>query len=108
MNLCRILCLRGALGAALILLGLQSSNATGFRLDPAFSHERMRGPADAKGAIIYSHGRSVDSEDSLTPTPPYMEALQRDGWDTYRFDRMRAVDTLPDSAKQLVSYVHQL
>lgn len=111
MILSRSLCLRRTLAAAaflLLLLGPGGAVAAGFSLDPAFPHERMRGPAAAEGAIIYSHGRSVDSEDSLTPTPPYMAALQRDGWDAYRFDRLRAVDTLPDSARHLVGIVHEL
>jgi pimeloyl-ACP methyl ester carboxylesterase len=82
--------------------------AAQFRLEPAFPNEHMSGPMAAKGAIVWSHGRSVTSEDSLSPTPPYIESLQRAGWDAYRFNRMRDSDTLPDSARELVIRIDEL
>lgn len=66
------------------------------------------GQEKAKGAVIWSHGRSVDSEDSQAPTPPYVAALRADGWDTFRFNRLRAVDTLPASGDALRAQVHAL
>lgn len=68
----------------------------------------MAGPALAKGAVIWSHGRSVNSEDSLSPTPQYMAVLRQSGWDTYRFNRLRDADTLSDSTRELVVRVGQL
>jgi dienelactone hydrolase len=77
-------------------------------LDPAFANRPALGPAKAAGAVIWSHGRSVESEDSTAPTPPYMATLQQGGWDTFRFNRMRTADTLANSAQGLVEEVHRL
>ncbi len=77
-------------------------------LDPADANHPALGPAKAAGAVIWSHGRSVESEDSTAPTPPYMAMLREGGWDTFRFNRLRSADTLAHSAKGLVEEIHQL
>src|SRR5690242_6477527 len=77
-------------------------------LDPAFPHRSELGPAKATGAAIWSHGRTVDGEDSTAPIPPYMASLRDGGWDTFRFNRMRASDTLANSARGLAEEVHRL
>jgi len=77
-------------------------------LDPAYPKEALLGPGEAKGAVIWSHGRSNAVEDSLSPTPYYMAPLRTAGWDTFRFDRKRDGDTLEASAKALVREVLQL
>jgi dienelactone hydrolase len=77
-------------------------------LDPADPARSALGPAKAAGAVIWSHGRSVMSEDSDAPTPPYMGALRDGGWDTFRFNRRRASDTLGDSSAALAEIVHRL
>lgn len=77
-------------------------------LAPAYPNQPMLGPAKAQGAVIWSHGRSVDSEDSTAPTPPYMALLRDGGWDTYRFNRMRDTDTLERSSADLVKLVQKL
>jgi pimeloyl-ACP methyl ester carboxylesterase len=77
-------------------------------LDPAYPNRPLLGPAKAEGAVIWSHGRSVDSEDSTAPTPPYMATLEQGGWDTFRFNRMRVADTLANSAQGLAEEVHRL
>jgi dienelactone hydrolase len=66
------------------------------------------GPARARGAVIWSHGRSTTHEDYLSPTPPYMATLRQGGWDTFRFNRHRDDDTLPDSARALVALAQEL
>jgi len=76
-------------------------------LDPAFEGPAM-GPAKAKGVIVWSHGRSINAEDSESPSPAYLTALRDDGWDVMRFDRMSHGDTLSDSTKRLVDYTAQL
>ena len=58
--------------------------------------------------MIWSHGRSVDSEDSEAPTPAYMALLHDDGWDTFRFNRMRDGDTLATSSAGLAKIAEQL
>jgi pimeloyl-ACP methyl ester carboxylesterase len=64
--------------------------------------------SDAKGAVIWSHGRSTSAEDWKTATPPYVAALREGGWDTFRFNRWRDGDTLPDSAAALLAEVQKL
>src|SRR5215469_15474050 len=77
-------------------------------LDDAFPARPALGASKAVGAVIWSHGRSVDSEDSQAPIPPYMAALRDGGWDTFRYNRMRASDTLSNSAAGLAQEVHRL
>jgi pimeloyl-ACP methyl ester carboxylesterase len=77
-------------------------------LDPAYPDRPALGPAKAAGAVIWSHGRSIDTEDSKAPSPPYMEVLRAGGWDTFRFNRLRVSDTLSNSARGLVEEVHRL
>jgi dienelactone hydrolase len=77
-------------------------------LAPADPAQTALGPTRARGAVIWSHGRSVNSEDSQAPTPPYMAALHDGGWDTFRFNRMRTSDTLSASAVELSQVVRRL
>lgn len=95
------------LSASLALIGTAYAHGP-LWLAPANPGTAMLGPTRAAGAVIWSHGRSVDSEDSTAPTPPYMALLQAGGWDTYRFNRMRVADTLSNSAIGLVQEVHRL
>src|SRR5260221_360427 len=83
---------------ALLILGASPARAQ-LWLDPAYPGRSKLGPAKAAGAVIWSHGRSIDSEDSQAPIPPYMGTLRDGGWDTFRFNRMRASDTLAASAR---------
>ena len=62
------------------------------------------GPERAKGVVVWSHGRSINAEDSQSPTPAYLRALRDDGWDVMRFDRLSRGDTLTDSTRRLVEY----
>jgi dienelactone hydrolase len=77
-------------------------------LAPAFPSGQALGPQKARGAVVWSHGRSLDSEDSATPTPPYMSVLRDGGWDTFRFNRLRDSDTFENSTQGLVAEVRQL
>src|SRR5260370_1277753 len=85
---------------ALLILGASPARAQ-LWLDPAYPGRSKLGPAKAAGAVIWSHGRSIDSEDSQAPIPPYMGTLRDGGWDTFRFHRMRASDTLAASPPAL-------
>ena len=77
-------------------------------LAPAYSTGVMLGPTKARGAVIWSHGRTADAEDFEAPTPPFMAKLRDGGWDTFRFNRLRAKDKLKESATALVQHAHQL
>jgi pimeloyl-ACP methyl ester carboxylesterase len=96
------------LSAAALAIGLlASAPAFAIGLDPAFDTPAL-GPTQAKGAIVWSHGRSINAEDSESPTPAYLTALREDGWDVMRFDRPSHGDTLTDSTKRLVDYTATL
>jgi hypothetical protein len=77
-------------------------------LAPAYPATPQFGPEKAIGAVIWTHGHSNEVEDSKSPTPPYLWNLHQGGWDTYRFNRMRDVDTLPASTHRLVEEVNKL
>jgi dienelactone hydrolase len=94
--------------ALLLLCGSAPAARAQLWLEPAYSNGPSLGPIEAVGAVIWSHGRSTDAEDATAPTPPYMATLRDGGWDTFRFNRMRANDTLAASARGLVEEVHKL
>jgi hypothetical protein len=95
------------MGLAIGLMLCLSGPASALGLDPAQTTPFL-GPARAKGVIIWSHGRSRNSEDSTAPTPPYLDELRADGWDVMRFDRLRVEDTLAASTVRLVGYAGRL
>ena len=77
-------------------------------LAPADPERGMLGPIDAIGAVVWNHGRSVDTEDFEAPTPLFLATLRSGGWDTFRFNRLRDGDTLARSSRALVEDVHRL
>lgn len=89
---------------ALGLIVLLTSPSVAIGLDPAY-HQSLLGPQRAVGAIIWSHGRSLDTEDYKSPSPPYLRVFRDLGWDVFRFDRLRDEDTLSESASRLVDIV---
>lgn len=86
---------------------LDSTPAAAIGLDPAY-HQPLLGPERATGAVVWNHGRSINAEDSDSPTPPYLRALRDSRWDVFRFDRLRDGDTLSASSRRLVELVAQL
>src|SRR6202034_1095955 len=92
------------LGAAAIVavlaLPLEAAAAQD-QLVPAQDETSLLGAARAQGAVIWSHGRSLQKECSLVPTPDYISAFRAAGWDTFRLNRPSIIDTLPDSAATL-------
>jgi pimeloyl-ACP methyl ester carboxylesterase len=91
------------LGFAILIHG--PAEAAG--LDPAFSQTPL-GPERASGVVVWNHGRSINVEDSDSPTPPYLRVLRDAGWDVLRFNRPRDGDTLSASTRRLVDQVGQL
>jgi len=86
---------------------LATGPAWALGLDPAYPEPAL-GPLHAKGVVVWSHGRSINAEDSQSPTPSYLHALRDNGWDVLRFDRASRGDTLSDSTDRLVDYVSGL
>jgi len=94
--------------AAAAVLATAIPAAAQIRLNPAYGEQALLGPSKARGAVVWSHGRSIEVEDSNAPTPLYMKALREAGWDVYRLDRMRVSDTLPNSSRALAGHADQL
>ncbi|HEX2152162.1 MAG TPA: alpha/beta hydrolase [Stellaceae bacterium] len=97
-----------ALAGLVVSIGLlASASAFAIGLDPAFPEPAL-GPGKAKGVVVWSHGRSITTEDSKSPTPAYLQALRDDGWDVLRFNRLSRGDTLTDSTRRLVDHTAML
>jgi len=94
-------------GLVLALSLLASAPAWALGLDPAFPEPAV-GPNQTKGVVVWSHGRSINAEDSQSPTPSYLRALRDNGWDVMRFNRASHGDTLTDSTRHLVEHVSEL
>jgi dienelactone hydrolase len=60
------------------------------------------------GAVVWNHGRSINTEDADSPSPPYLRVLREAGWDVFRLNRSRDGDTLTASTHRLVDQVAQL
>jgi len=58
------------------------------QLVPAYAESVMRGPAAAKGAVIWSHGASPFDDESRSPNPSYLATLRDAGWDIFRNNRL--------------------
>jgi len=97
----------GVWGFVLGFLLLTGAPAKATGLDPAFN-QALVGPDRATGAVVWNHGRSINSEDSDSPTPPYLRVLRDAGWDVLRFNRSRENDALGASSRRLVDLVGQL
>jgi len=59
--------------------------------DPAFQQPAL-GPGKAKGVVVWSHGRSINAEDSQSPTPAYLHALGDNGWDGHALQPAEQAD----------------
>jgi pimeloyl-ACP methyl ester carboxylesterase len=94
-------------GLVLCILTFAGAHVGAAELDPAFN-QAPAGPGQAIGAVVWNHGRSINTEDSDSPTPPYLRVLRDAGWDVLRFNRPRDGDTLTASTRRLVELVGQL
>jgi len=101
---------KGLLGLLMagVVAGATAPAEAQIRLNAAYGDGSLQGPGKARGAVVWSHGRAVEYEDSTAPTPLYMKALRDAGWDVYRLDRMRVSDTLPNSSRALAEHSEQL
>lgn len=78
------------------------------QLVPAQDAASLLGVERAQGAVIWSHGRSLQKECSMVPTPDYIGAFRAAGWDTFRLNRPSASDTLAESANALAGEAETL
>lgn len=94
-------------GLVLAAALLAAAPAWALGLDPAFPEPAI-GASQAKGVVVWSHGRSINAEDSQSPTPSYLRALRDNRWDVLRFDRASRGDTLTASTEHLIDIVSDL
>src|ERR1700732_774464 len=64
-------------------------------LVPAQDAASLLGGERAQGAGIWSHGRALQRECSLAPTPEYIASFRTAGWDTFRLNRPRTAGHQP-------------
>lgn len=96
---CRVIARDGAIEGAPPIAPQQGSLGP-FRWSPL--HLR-RGPAAARGALIWGHGYGGPQRDNRNrPTPGLVSLLNDAGWDVLRFDRDPAEDALFTSLPRLV------
>jgi hypothetical protein len=65
----------------------QTPNGRAYWVEYGFCDIPVRGPAGAKGLILWSHGVSGDREQYRGATPPIMRRLAGAGWDIVRINR---------------------
>src|SRR5260370_6744450 len=88
--------------AAIVAAALQSMGpAAAQELVPAQDAASPLGGERAQGAVIWSHGRSLQKECALAPTPDYIGGFRVAGWDTFRLNRPRSGDTQAASGAAL-------
>src|ERR1700681_3774487 len=92
------LCLAAIVAAAAPSLNTAAAQT---QFVPAQDAASLLGGERALGAVIWSHGRSLQEECSQAPTPDYIGAFREAGWDTFRLNRPSVVDALTDSAATL-------
>jgi pimeloyl-ACP methyl ester carboxylesterase len=98
-------CMAALVAAAALPL---DSAAAQTELVPAQDAARLTGGERAQGAVIWSHGRSLQKECAQAPTPDYIGAFREAGWDTFRLNRASIADTLPESAAALAGEAEAL
>lgn len=104
----RLTTLLRILALAVVFTGAAAGADARMRLEPAFADRPATGPSAARGAIVWSHGRSLHIEDSEAPTPSWLVPVQEAGWDVYRFNRLSKADSLPGSSQVLAGWVEEL
>ena len=96
--------------AAVVAAAVQSADpaAAQTALVPAQDAASLLGSERAQGAVIWSHGRSLQKECALAPTPEYIGGFRAAGWDTFRLNRPRSADTQAASGAALAEAAEAL
>jgi pimeloyl-ACP methyl ester carboxylesterase len=98
-------CIAAFVAATALPLATAAAQA---ELVPAQDAAGLIGGERAQGAVIWSHGRSLQNECALAPTPDYIGAFRQAGWDTFRLNRPSIADALPESATALAGEAEAL
>lgn len=99
--------------AAIILLAASLSGGAAradFPMAPAYPAAALKGPRDAKGAVIWNHGINFlyGSEASAAPVPILMTAFRDAGWDVFRLLRPRMSEEPRGSAAEIAAAAQRL
>jgi pimeloyl-ACP methyl ester carboxylesterase len=94
--------------AFVIVLAVAGPAAAQYSFLPGYPDQPLRGPAAAKGAVIWSHGKARLADESNGPIDPYTAVLREAGWDIFRLNRAGMGDREYDSARELGSSVERL
>ena len=100
-----VLFLAAVVAAAALLLDIAVAQTA---LVPAQDAASLLGGERAEGAVIWSHGRSLQKECALAPTPEYIGVFRAAGWDTFRLNRSRITDTQPAGGAALADAAEAL
>jgi dienelactone hydrolase len=65
----------------------QKPNGRAYWTEYGFCDLALKGPAQAKGLVLWSHGVSGDKEQFASPPPPVVRRLATAGWDVIRINR---------------------
>ncbi|HTH16460.1 MAG TPA: alpha/beta hydrolase-fold protein [Magnetospirillum sp.] len=91
-----------ALGAVVLYLcWAAQAMAVEAGLRPAEEYGPLRGPAQARGVIVFSHGKT-HLADPYLGLPPYLSRLHKAGWDVWRLVRPYAEDNEETSTNHLI------
>lgn len=93
-----------------VLLPQRPAAAGDFTLEPAYPATPLKGPAAAKGAVIWNHAINFiyGSEAAAAPVPVFVTVLRDGGWDVFRLLRPRMSEEPRGSAAALVATAAQL
>lgn len=94
-----------------LLLPLPGRAAAGeFTLEPAYPATPLRGPAAARGAVIWNHGINFlyGSEGAEAPVPVFVTLLRDAGWDVFRLLRPRMSEEPRGAAAALTATAARL
>jgi len=65
----------------------QKPDGRAYWVEYGFCDLPVRGPASAKGLVLWSHGVSGDNEQYKYPPPPIMRRFEGAGWDVVKINR---------------------
>lgn len=108
--------LAGAILANLTVLAVLATASHGaideYRLEPTDFVGNLpasiRGPAQAKGAVIWNHGRHNIQGSSEYPAPPIAAYFSQSGWDVFAMRRIAYADRADEARRFLIRYVEEL
>lgn len=65
----------------------QKPHGRAYWVEYGFCDLPIKGPAAAKGLVLWSHGVNGDKEQYKSPPPPIVRRLERAGWDVVKINR---------------------